>query len=217
MLDIIYEDEAIMVCYKAAGVPTQTAKIGQMDMVSLAANYRKNKGEDTYVGLVQRLDQPVEGLMVLGKTKEATAALSEQVRERRVVKEYFAAVYGEAKEEETLTDYLIRDGRKNISRVGKEGEKDAKRSCLEYRKVAQVNDKSLVRVKLKTGRHHQIRVQLAHAGLPIVGDRKYGNANGEYMPLGLCSCYVEFSHPTHGERLSFSVKPRGKAFEVFDF
>lgn len=217
MITIVYEDAAILVCHKEAGIPTQSARIGQADMVSLAANYRKNKGEDTYVGLVQRLDQPVEGLLVLGKTKEATAFLSEQVRDRKVVKEYFAVVTGSAEEEAELTDYLIRDGRNNVSRVGQKGEKDAKLSNLVYHKVAETNGKSLVRVRLGTGRHHQIRVQLSHAGLPIVGDRKYGTSTGEYLPLGLCSCYAEFLHPVTKERMTFSVIPKGKAFEDFTF
>lgn len=216
-LNILYEDDAILVCHKPAGIATQSSRIGQMDLVSMVANYRSRKGEEPYVGLVHRLDQPVEGVMVFGKTKKATGALSAQVSSRQIVKQYYALVEGCPKEEEgQLTDYLLKDGRTNTSRVVKEKDPAAKKACLSYRVVRRLEKQSLLLITLHTGRHHQIRVQLAHAGFPVTGDRKYGHLQegASYMPLGLCSCRLSFCHPETGKMMEFAIHPEGPAFRV---
>ena len=214
-LNILYEDAAILVCHKPAGVATQSNRIGEMDMVSLMANYRSANGQDPYVGLVHRLDQPVEGVMVFAKTKKAAAELSRQVSSRQIVKQYYAIVEGyPGKEEGELTDYLVRDGRTNTSRVTSEKDPRAKRAVLSYQVMEELENKSLLLITLHTGRHHQIRVQLAHAGFPVVGDRKYGlrSSDSPYMPLGLCSCRLNFVHPTTGKEMEFTICPEGQAF-----
>lgn len=217
--DIIYEDKDIIVCYKTAGVPVQTNRMGEQDMGSLLKNYLAAKGENPYIGFVHRLDQPVEGVMVFAKTKEAAAALSRQMQEKRFGKYYYAVVCGVIPEKEgTLTDYLLRDGRSNTSAVVTEQTPGAKRAVLHYH-LAAIQDtpaRSLVRVKLETGRHHQIRVQLAHAGYPLSGDRKY-NQTGEIMRgnIALCSYCIEFTHPMTGEELIFKIAPRGVGFSDF--
>jgi len=218
-LEVLYEDEAVLVCYKQAGIPTQSAKLGQQDMVSLVATYRKEKGQETYVGLIQRLDQPVEGLIVFGKTAGDTAVLSRQVQEHKVTKEYYAVVRGVPEEKGELTDWLLRDGRTNTSTVVTEGTKGAKKAKLTYERLQVLEDRSLIRVHLYTGRHHQIRVQLAHGGHPLLGDHKYGTADDKksYLPVGLCSCHVLFYHPVTGKEMEFQVQPKGKAFQGFSF
>lgn len=182
--EILYEDEAVLVCRKEAGVAVQTARSAQQDMVSLLKNYRAAKKETPYIGVIHRLDQPVEGVMVFAKTPQAAAKLSAQVSGRSVEKEYLAVTAGVPQPESgKLRDFLRRDGRTNTSSVVAEGTPDAKEARLSYRVEQTSADgaRALVLVRLETGRHHQIRVQMAHAGYPLEGDRKYGK---ERVPWG---------------------------------
>ena len=149
------------------------------------------------------------------KTKKAAAELSRQVSSRRITKQYYAMVEGCPRQEEgELTDYLVRDGRTNTSRVTSEKDPQAKRAVLSYQVMKKMENKSLLLITLHTGRHHQIRVQLAHAGFPVVGDRKYGlrSSGSPYMPLGLCSCRLNFVHPASGKEMEFTICPEGQAF-----
>ena len=176
-LEILFEDTHIIVCRKPAGVATQSARAGQQDMVSLIKNQRARQKEEPYVGLIHRLDQPVEGVMVFAKDKQAAAKLSKQVSERGMDKFYLAVAKGKFEQEAgTLEHFLVKDGRTNLSRVAKKDEPEAKRASLSYQ-VMEYNeekDASLVKIKLDTGRHHQIRVQMAAVGHPLLGDLKYG-------------------------------------------
>lgn len=215
--EIIYEDQELLVCRKPAGIPVQTAKTGQQDLVSLLKNYRMTRKEEPQIYVLHRLDQPVEGIMVFAKCKEAAACLSRQIQEKSVDKYYFAVVEGTLSPTEgTLTDYLLRDGKSNISRVVPEGTKGAKRAVLSYKVMQTAKEKSLVEIRLETGRHHQIRVQMAKAGHPLAGDKKYNPdcADG-YMPIGLCSVKLSFRHPATGAPLSYSLEPKGAAFREF--
>ena len=175
--EIIYEDEAIIVCRKEAGVAVQTARAGQADVVSLLKNYRAKKKEEPYIGLIHRLDQPVEGVMVFAKTPQATAKLSAQVSSRSMEKEYLAVTTGVPEPQKgELRDWLLRDGKTNTSAVVARGTSQAKEAVLDYEveQVLEDAQQALVHIWLHTGRHHQIRVQFAHAGYPLVGDTKYG-------------------------------------------
>ena len=217
---IIYEDTEVLVCKKAAGIAVQTAKFGQQDMVSLLKNYRAMKKEEPYIGLVHRLDQPVEGVMVFAKTKQAAANLSGQIREKQANKYYYAVVCGKPKEKQArLVDYLKKDGKNNTSFVVPKETKGAKRAELWYKVLQQKENKSLLCIDLKTGRHHQIRVQLSHMGCPIYGDSKYAGAieamPETYMPLALCAYKIAFVHPKTKEKMEFQVKPEGEAFSDF--
>ena len=206
MLEIIFEDEFIIVCKKPPGIPTQTPKSGVTDMVSLLKNYRVSKGEPHYVGLVHRLDQPVEGVMVFAKDKKSAAALSAQMQAHTFEKYYYAMVEGTFSPAcGTLENYLLRDGKSNVSSVVPKDTTGAKRAELSYETVKTMEDRSLVRIQLKTGRHHQIRVQFAHAGHPLIGDRKYGTAACTSRQLMLCACRLEFTHPTTGEKMVFHL------------
>ena len=162
---IIYEDEDIIVCKKPAGVATQTRRIGQADMESLLKNYRASKGELPYIGVVHRLDQPVEGIMVFAKNKEAAADLSRQIKTKLADKYYYAMTDGvPEKKKGTLEDELLQNGKTNTSEVVERGTPQAKHASLSYEVVEQDGKHAVLRIKLDTGRHHQIRVQMAHAG-----------------------------------------------------
>lgn len=217
MLEIIFEDETILICKKPAGIPTQTPKTGVSDMVSLLKNYRVSNGEPPYLGLVHRLDQPVEGVMVFAKTKESAAALSKQMQNGQFEKYYYAMVDGTLTPEAgILENYLLRDGKNNISRVVSKDTEDAKFAKLSYETISVFPEKnqSLLRVKLDTGRHHQIRVQLSHIGHPLIGDKKYGENTNGYLPLGLCSYHIGFSHPVTNKRMVYEIIPAGPAFTL---
>ena len=253
-VEIIYEDKEVVVCRKLPGVPVHTPRLGQQDMVSLLRNYFAAKGEEnTQIFVVHRLDQPVEGIMVFARNKQAAANLSRQSRERSMDKCYLVLVEGTfAEASGVLEDYLWQDKETNTSSVVAQGTPGAKYAMLRYQveKVVKLEeavcghekagleskidnmgqetgssagpqrqggDRSLVRVWLETGRHHQIRVQMAHAGHPIVGDRKYnpGSVQG-FMPVGLCAVKIAFVHPVTGSRMEFSVEPQGKLFQVAD-
>lgn len=215
--EILYEDEVIIVCRKEAGVPVQTSRAGQADMVSALKNYRVGKKEEPYIGLIHRLDQPVEGVMVFAKTKAAAAQLSAQVSSRQVEKQYLAVLSGIPTEKSgELRDYLLRDGKTNTSCVVPKGTPGAKYACLSYEvlKADCERNRVLVRIMLHTGRHHQIRVQFAHAGCPVYADTKYGEPlpGGSYCPVALCSCRIGFVHPVTRQEMAFEIQPTGRGF-----
>ena len=203
-----------------AGLAVQSAKMGQQDMVSLLKNYRAMKKEEPYIGLVHRLDQPVEGVMVFAKSKQAAANLSKQISEKQTDKYYYAVVCGKPKEKQAnLVDYLCKDGKKNTSGVVTKETVGAKRAELFYEVVEEKEDKALLRIELKTGRHHQIRVQLSHMGCPIYGDSKYNKFYEEekrgYMPLALCAYKIAFFHPKNRKKMEFQIQPEGEGFLEF--
>lgn len=239
--DIIYEDNDIIVCYKPAGIATQTRRIGQQDMESFIRNYRAAKNEPPYVGIVHRLDQPVEGVMVFAKNQKAAASLSRQIKEHTTEKYYRAAsrgqgVSGTDKKEDnhasawhTLTDYISFDKRTNTSKITSEKDRLAKKAVLQYRVISVTPDRDSSQnecirtefdIKLLTGRHHQIRLQLANIGYPLIGDTKYGKpasnnsgtgsksgrtGGGVREQLALCSYKLVFDHPATGERMTFEL------------
>lgn len=209
-MNILYEDDAIIVCVKEAGVATQTKQIGQKDMESMLRTYRMQKGEPSYIGVVHRLDQPVAGVMVFAKTKEAAANLSRQIATKSADKFYYAVTDGlPAQKKGTLEDYLLRDGRTNISKVVSAKTAGAKRAELSYEVIEQNDRSAILRIKLHTGRHHQIRVQLANAGWPLVGDRKYNfkeNMKPSGQQLSLCSYKLAFKHPETGRSVSYEIE-----------
>lgn len=209
MQNILYEDDEIIVCVKASGVATQTKQIGQKDMESMLRTYRMQKGESSYIGVVHRLDQPVSGVMVFAKTKEAAADLSRQIAAKTADKYYYAVTDGlPDKKAGTLEDYLLRDGRTNLSKVVSDRTNGAKRAELSYEVLEENETNAIVRIKLATGRHHQIRVQLSHAGWPIVGDRKYNfkeNIAASGQKLALCSYKLSFTHPRTKKKLTFEM------------
>lgn len=213
-VNIIFEDEHILVVKKDAGIPVQAGRMRIMDLQGLIKNelYRRNKGGgEPYLGIVHRLDQPVEGVMVFAKTPSAAAELSKQVTDGRMKKHYLACVCGKPSEKfGTLVDYLLKDGRTNTSSVVEKGTKDAKRAELNYKVLKSGETTALVEVELLTGRHHQIRVQMANAGWPLYGDTKYNpqfQNISEYVQTALCAYKLSFVHPKTKKTVEFCIQP----------
>ena len=209
-MNILYEDDEIIVVYKEAGLPVQTRSVGQMDLESiLLRRLTSGDGRRPELYVVHRIDQPVEGLVLFAKTKEAAADLTRQLTDGRMKKIYKARVDGPIpKEEDTLEDYLVRDAG-NVTRVvpkpGKsaKGKNAPKKAVLHYEKIGD----SELRIELFTGRHHQIRVQLANAGMPIVGDRKYGKTDPSYRGrLMLTAGELTFVHPKTKKEVTFTAE-----------
>lgn len=210
--DIIYEDSQILVCRKHAGMAVQSARIGQMDMESALKNYLKGG----FVGIVQRLDQPVEGILVFGKNSQAAAALNKQHQNGKMKKKYLAAFTGAPKAQEgKLEDFLLKDSRANTSVVVKPGTPQSKKAVLFYKILCWKDSVGVAEVTLQTGRHHQIRVQMSHHGMPLWADRKYHEnlteeEQGDH--IGLCAYKLEFEHPKTGKILQFEIEPEGAIF-----
>ncbi|MBR2046026.1 MAG: RluA family pseudouridine synthase [Agathobacter sp.] len=214
-IEIIFEDKDILVCRKPAGVATQTKRLGQQDMESLLKNYRAKKGEEPYIGIVHRLDQPVEGVMVFAKNQKAAANLSKQVQDRVIGKYYYAVSAKAPKESKArLEDYLLTDKKSNYTQVVDDKTDGAKEAKLEYKVMEAKENQTLFDIKLHTGRQHQIRVQMANAGCPLVGDSKYGEM-ADKEQLALCSYKLEFEHPTKKIPMKFEIQPIGKVFVEF--
>lgn len=228
---IIHEDKDIIVVYKEAGLALASARIGQEDLVSLLTKYIAKQGAGArsvganacgkpttnnvpYLGVVHRLDQPVSGLVVFAKNKDAAAFLSKQAAGTDMEKIYEATVYGHLPEKEgVLENYLIKDGKTNMSLVYDQEVPEGKYSKLAYEVISSDEKTDTVRIKLYTGRHHQIRAQFAHAGYPLLGDVKYaGEEVCKYSKtLGIRFVKLEavelsFIHPGTKERVRFASK-----------
>lgn len=221
---IIYEDKEIIVCRKDAGIPVQSSRIGTWDMENGLKNYlaEKDKKQQVYIAVIHRLDQPVEGVLVFAKTPYAAKELSRQVKERKFGKGYLAVTDRKPLASGgILEDWLKKDGRTNTSCVVPQGTEGAKYARLSYEVVEcktlkDGTERYLIKINLDTGRHHQIRVQMANAGMPLVGDRKYNPGfSKEKSSLGLCAEELVFLHPKSKEKMQFHVMPSGSAFSCF--
>ena len=211
-LNILYEDNHIIVVVKPPNIPSQGDKTEDEDMLTIIKGYIKekyNKPGNVYLGLIHRLDRPVGGVMVFAKTSKAAARLSEQVRNKVFKKEYLAIVDGKVqKQKGTLEDYLLKNEKTNTSKVVKEGTKNSKYAKLDY-EVLKYNEEinlSLLKILLHTGRHHQIRVQLANFGHSICGDQKYGT-RGRGKQISLWAYKLTIEHPITKEKMSFKGLP----------
>lgn len=211
-LKVLYEDNHIIVVEKPINIPSQGDKTGDEDMLSIIKKYlieKYNKPGDAYLGLVHRLDRPTGGVMVFAKTSKAASRLSEQVREKEFEKEYICIVDGILENKQgILEDYLIKNEKNNLSKVTDSKNKNAKLAKLEY-EVLKYNEEtnlSLVKVKLYTGRHHQIRVQFSSRNHSLYGDQKYGT-RGRGKQLCLWAYKLSFKHPTTKEKLEFIDYP----------
>lgn len=211
-LKVIYEDNHIIVVEKKPNIPSQSDKTGNMDMLTMVKEYIKekyNKPGNVYLGLVHRLDRPVGGIMIFAKTSKAAARLSNQVREKIFKKEYLAVVDGKFEQKKgSLKDYLYKDERKNISKVVGKEKKNSKLASLDYEvlKYNSVKNLSLVKINLHTGRHHQIRVQLANFKHSIFGDQKYGT-RGQGKQIALWAYKLTIIHPITKKEMEFTDFP----------
>ena len=241
-IEFIYEDNDLLVCHKPAGVATEGARAYSMDVVSAARNYlgRKNRADskgakNVYVATVHRLDQPVEGVIILAKNKKTATDLSAQIKKRTTDKYYYALCFGNVEEDKGVLSNLIvkrEDGFaqiiteeeskscKNNSVTLENGEKiriangEIKEARLEYEVISRKENTTLLRVKLLTGRFHQIRAQLSYLGNPILGDQKYGSQKSmDYsVENGIKNvCLVSYKyvldHPSTKKRMTFEITP----------
>ena len=226
-LTLLYEDNHLLVLEKPVNVPVQADASGDEDLLSRAKRYLKeagNKPGEAYLGLVHRLDRPVGGVMCFAKTSKAAARLTAQCKGHSAKKRYAAIVEGAPESRAQLTDYLKKDETTHSSFVTPEGTEGAKLARLCYETIARLDGRALLDVSLYTGRPHQIRVQLSHAGLPIVGDQRYhpaaiaAAASGrEFRRTQIClwAYALTIEHPTLGEPMTFFSVPRGPQWEDF--
>lgn len=225
-LKIIYEDKYILCLDKPQGIPSQSDKTNDDDLMSESLRYLSNKERKPYLGLIHRLDRPVGGVIIYAKTEFANKELSKQVQLRQTQKEYLAVVCGKPENEKAvLEDYLKKLKTINMSKVTTSDDKMAKLAKLEYEVMDSVVTEeygalTLLKVKLYTGRHHQIRIQLSNAGLPIWGDNKYNKVfmkKKDFTQIALWSHKFGFKHPKTKEYKEFTSVPNNSyPFKLFD-
>ena len=216
-IELLYEDNDILVAVKPAGLAVQTKNISEKDMVSVLKNHisKSLNRPDPYLGIIHRLDKPVEGILVFALDKKAAASLSGQLNSSQFNKRYQALVEGivDTKDEWiTLSDHIVKD--KDTARIVKPGDGtlSGKKAELKYKtlKIDKEEGVTLLDIELITGRFHQIRVQLSNIGHPITGDVKYGAAkrdiNLQKGAIGLRAYHLSFIHPRTGERMIFEIK-----------
>ena len=209
MIEILFEDADILVCIKPAGYLSEDSEAERS--LPRAITEERSLAE---LFAVHRLDREVSGVMVYAKSKTAAAKLSAQVADRSFEKEYLAVVEGvPADDEATLTDLLFKDSRRNKSFVVDRKRAGVKEASLSYKTLAKGDGRALVRVKLHTGRTHQIRVQFASRKMPVLGDGKYGSTvrSGE---IALVSCMIRFKHPRTNKTTEFTYEPTGDWWNI---
>ena len=215
MIDIIYEDNHLLVVNKPINIPVQADSSKDQDLLTLLKKQLKEKYQkpgNVYLGLVQRLDRPVGGIMVFAKTSKAASRLSEQIRNNTLKKTYLAVVQGKVLNSDTFKDKLEKDQKTNIVKISPTG----KQAELSYELLEYKDNLSLVKINLKTGRSHQIRVQFSSRNHPLYGDQKY-NPNTPKDQIALFAHRLEFIHPTTKEVVKFELpKPNRYPFNIFN-
>lgn len=217
-LNILYEDNHIIVAEKPINIPTQADSSGDTDMLSLVKNYIKvkyNKPGDVFLGLVHRLDRPVGGVMVFARTSKAASRLVPQFASHRAKKRYAAIVEGKPSAYAKLEGYLKKDEKTLSAVICDKNTDGAKAAALEYYRISEHDSLSLLDVSLFTGRHHQIRAQLANAHCPIWGDQRYNKAAIAGQQLALWAYSLTIEHPTLKQEMTFTLKPHGVAWKPF--
>ena len=203
----VYEDNHIIIVYKNSGEIVQGDKTGDEPLSETVKKYIKEKYQkpgNVFLGVVHRLDRPVSGLVVFAKTSKALTRLNQMFRDGEVHKTYWAITKDAPKESEgMLTDWLVRNEKQNKSYAYSHEVPNSKKAILQYKVIAHTDNYNLLEINLMTGRHHQIRCQLANMGCPIKGDLKYGakrsNPDGS---ISLLSHHVELAHPVSKELIS---------------
>lgn len=219
-LEILYEDNHIIVAVKPENLPVQQDSSGDTDMLTLIKGYIKekyNKPGNVYLGLVHRLDRPVGGVMVFARTSKAAARLTDSFAKRKNHKKYAAVVCGNAPFKASLECYMRKDAKTFSGEMCDKNADGAKLARLSFTRLCVRDSLSLLDIDLKTGRHHQIRVQLAGEGLPIYGDHRYNEAfiNDEGTNIALFAYSLTLEHPITHELMRFSYAPEGGVWDKF--
>ncbi|MDO5152398.1 MAG: RNA pseudouridine synthase [Eubacteriales bacterium] len=201
-MELLYVDQDIVACIKPPRVLSTDEPGGLPDLVRQALGSPK-----AGIRTVHRLDRVVSGVMVLARTPQAASELSRQIREDAFAKEYLAVIHGCPGEDAgTLRDLLCRDKARRMTMVAPEPGKGVQEAVLDYQVLNRAGDISRVKIHLRTGRTHQIRVQFASRGMPLVGERKYGTRE-DPCEIALWSHSIGFSHPRTGKWMEFSKEP----------
>lgn len=214
MPSIVYEDNQVIVAVKPPNMLSQADQTGDADILSWLKEYirvRYQKPGRVYLGLVHRLDRPVGGLMVFARTSKAASRLSAQMQQHLMGREYLCVVTGEVKDSFTLTDYLIKNEKLNKVTVCEADVKGAQEAILHGECIARRGGTALCAIRLETGRNHQIRVQMSHAGAPLWGDNRYGSGIPGQQ-IALWGYKPTFEHPVSHEIMTFYDVPYGSVW-----
>ena len=219
---ILFEDNHVVVAVKPPNLLTQGDNTGDANLLDQVKEYIKEKYEkpgEAYIGLVHRMDRPVGGLLCFARTSKAASRLSEQVRTHELNRQYICLVEGDAPDQFTYVDYLAKDVEKNMVTVVpayRKIETGAKEAILHGRTISRRDGLSLVAIQLETGRAHQIRVQMQHAGFPLWGDNRYGNGK-RGQQIALWGFRLSFAHPITKEQMLFiAPTPEEKPWLFFE-
>lgn len=217
---ILFEDNHVIVAVKKPNQLTQSDATGDESLLNQIKAYVKetyNKPGEAYIGLVHRMDRPVGGLLVFARTSKAASRLSEQVRVHELNRQYVCIVEGEAPDQFTYVDYLVKDEENNrVSVVPSYRKAEGKEAILHGRTIARRDGLSLVAIQLETGRAHQIRVQMQHHGFPLWGDNRYGNGK-RGQQIALWGFRLSFAHPISKENMLFMAPtPDAKPWIFFE-
>lgn len=229
--EILYEDPDMIAVVKPPGISTQPDKGRGEDLFTTVQNDLFDRGEagqqdsgtgEPYLAVINRLDRPVGGIVLFAKNQEMAAKLSDLIQDRQVEKYYQAVVTGTLPDlSGTFSDWMTADRKKNLAKVVPAGTKGARKAELDYEVLDEIEtdegDFSLVLIHLRTGRHHQIRCQMAYHGCPVWGDQKYGHPGKKsHTTIGLYATRMEFIHPATGETILLHREPEGEAFDLMD-
>lgn len=211
IIHILYEDNHLLVVEKPVNIPVQADDSGDDDLLTiLKADLKKRhqKPGNVYLGLVHRLDRPVGGVLVFAKTSKAASRLSDVLRKREMERTYLAVVRGNLDDDGMLAHHLWKDAKKNKVHAVKSSHPGGKKAILQYKTIDRKDGMSLLKIRLHTGRSHQIRVQMAVSGAPLYGDQKYGQqVNRPGQQIALWAHTLSFPHPTTKEILTFESIP----------
>lgn len=209
-MEIVYEDNHLIIVNKSCSELVQGDKTGDVSLIDKLKAYIKvkyNKPGDVFLGLVHRLDRPTSGLVIFARTSKGLTRMNQMFKDKKVIKKYWAVVdQPPPKEEERLTHYLKKNEKQNKSYVVKDNTKGSKEASLTYKLINSSDKYHLLEIQLHTGRHHQIRAQLAAVGCKIKGDLKYGfSRSNKDGGIHLHARYLEFEHPVKKEVMSFTA------------
>lgn len=210
--NVLYEDNHVIVVVKPQNVPSQADESGDMDLLSMVKAYVKekyNKPGEAFIGLVHRLDRPTGGIMVFARNSKSASRLSAQLVSHEMKKTYYAVCQGVPQiKSGSLVNYLKKDEKENIVKIVPQSEQGVKKAELTYKVLQNSDTESLVEVNILTGRSHQIRVQFAGIGCPLLGDNKYGKDKTHASKnLGLWAGRLEFIHPVSKQKMVFVASP----------